>query len=118
MHTQGKWKITPNTPFEFWIYVEEEEKQFDRLKVIASIKSNPMAGISQEEATANVLLMAAAKGMFEALNKIIEMNLQEALDRYGDAKKAESWACVQVAREAIAKARPGVSKNENTIPRD
>ncbi len=41
----------------------------------------------------------------EALEKIIEMNRQNALDQYGDAEKAESWGCVTVAREALAPAR-------------
>jgi len=36
-----------------------------------------------------------------ALNKIIEMNRQTALDKYGDAEKAESWACVSFARSAL-----------------
>lgn len=38
----------------------------------------------------------------QALDKIIEMNRQNAADQYGDANKAESWACVRVAREAIS----------------
>jgi hypothetical protein len=37
-----------------------------------------------------------------ALNKIIEMNRDTAEAQYGDANKAESWACVRVAREALA----------------
>jgi hypothetical protein len=39
--------------------------------------------------------------MRRALEKIIEMNRQHAEDQYGDAKKAESWSCVIVAREAL-----------------
>ena len=35
------------------------------------------------------------------LEKIIEMNRREAKDRYGDEDKAESWACVKVARESL-----------------
>jgi hypothetical protein len=30
------------------------------------------------------------------------MNRQHAHDQYGDANKAESWACILVAREALA----------------
>ena len=37
-----------------------------------------------------------------ALQKVIDMNRQHAFDQYGDADKAESWACVRVVREAIA----------------
>ena len=36
-----------------------------------------------------------------ALEKIIEMNRQNALDQYGDADKAEGWSCVSVSREAL-----------------
>jgi hypothetical protein len=43
-----------------------------------------------------------------ALRKIIEMNRQHAEDQYGDANKAESWACIVVARKALAEtAAPG-----------
>lgn len=38
----------------------------------------------------------------EAFQKIIDMNRQQALDQYGNAEKAEQWACVVVAREGIA----------------
>ena len=36
-----------------------------------------------------------------ALVKIIDMNRMHANDQYGDADKAESWACVVVARAAL-----------------
>jgi len=57
-----------------------------------------------EEAKANARLIAAAPEMFDALQKIIEMNLQHAQDQFGDAEKAEHWACVVVARAALSKA--------------
>ena len=41
--------------------------------------------------------------LLAALEKIVEMNVQWALDQYGDATKAESMECVRVARAAIAK---------------
>jgi hypothetical protein len=44
-----------------------------------------------------------------ALLKIIEMNRQEALARYGDANKAESWSCIRVARSALA-AKPATQE--------
>ena len=37
------------------------------------------------------------------LRKILEMNLLEAEHRYGDRARAEEWACVKVARAALAK---------------
>lgn len=37
-----------------------------------------------------------------ALNKIIEMNVQYCVDRYGDAAKAEEMGCVSTARAALS----------------
>ncbi|MBP1626926.1 MAG: hypothetical protein H6Q00_1401 [Holophagaceae bacterium] len=39
----------------------------------------------------------------EALEKIIELNRQHAVDMNGDAKSAERWACVRVARAALGR---------------
>lgn len=52
-------------------------------------------------------IRAAAPDLFEALKKIIEMNRQHAQDEFGDAEKAEDWACVVVARAALLKAGGG-----------
>lgn len=41
------------------------------------------------------------KEIVEALEKIIAMNLQTAHDKYGDTSKAETWACVITARQAL-----------------
>ncbi len=61
-------------------------------------------GIGKEKATANAKLMAAAPELLDALIKIVEMNQQYAIDKYGDVKKAEEMACVRTARAAINKA--------------
>lgn len=61
-------------------------------------------GIGKEKATANAKLMAAAPEMLDALIKIVEMNQQYAIDKYGDVRKAEEMACVRTARAAINKA--------------
>lgn len=42
----------------------------------------------------------------DALKKIIQMNLQYAHDRYGNANEAENMGCVKVAREALGKIPP------------
>lgn len=47
--------------------------------------------------------------LLEALKVIIELNVQHAIDQYGDALKAEQMACVRVARAAIAKATGGAA---------
>lgn len=36
-----------------------------------------------------------------ACEKVIEFNRQRAKDEYGDAEKAESWACVRTLRAAL-----------------
>lgn len=42
--------------------------------------------------------------MLSALEKIIEMNRATAREQFGDSEQAERWACVTIARAAIAKA--------------
>ena len=37
-----------------------------------------------------------------AATEVIEFNRQHAFDKYGDATKAESWACVKTLRAALA----------------
>lgn len=37
-----------------------------------------------------------------ALESIIKWNRDHARDQYGDAEKAESWACIKEARAALA----------------
>jgi hypothetical protein len=44
-----------------------------------------------------------------ALQQIIDMNVQYAIDRYGDAAKAETMACVSVARAALSQAKGDAS---------
>ena len=39
--------------------------------------------------------------LIEAMNKVIEMNRQHAKDEYGDAEKAEDWACVELLRKSL-----------------
>jgi len=67
-------------------------------------RTEPLRHKEEKETEANAKLIAAAPDMLQALNEIIEYNLQQAEDQYGDREKAESWACVRKAREAIKKA--------------
>lgn len=43
--------------------------------------------------------------LVSALEQIIDMNVQYAIDRYGDAAEAETMACVTVARAALSQAK-------------
>ena len=45
--------------------------------------------------------LEALPKLVEALEKIIGFNTQQATDQYGNPEKAEKWACVKVAREAL-----------------
>jgi hypothetical protein len=89
-HTSGPWFTNQGIP-----YVEK------RLFNVWDIKGNVIARVYGEEA--NARLIAAAPELLHALQKIIEFNQQHAKDQYGDASKCEAWACIKVARAAIAK---------------
>jgi len=45
---------------------------------------------------------AHAADLRGALEEIVAMNRQNALDKYGNSDKAEQWSCVLVARAALA----------------
>ena len=60
--------------------------------------------VIQESATELRRLHSVNAELLGALQKIIEFNQQHASDQYGDALKCETWACIKVARAAIAKA--------------
>jgi len=62
---------------------------------------------------ADLSLILAAPYLLDALKKIINFNIQYCIERYGDESKAESMACVVVARAAIAKAEG--ENHENTL---
>lgn len=72
----------------------------------------PVVG-KREEICANARLIAAAPEMLEALQKIVDMNVQYAIDRFGDASQAESMSCVTIARAAIAKATGHAALNQD-----
>jgi hypothetical protein len=49
----------------------------------------------------NDRLRAEVEAMRKAATEVIEFNRAHANDCYGDANKAESWACVRVLRNAM-----------------
>ncbi|KAA2211669.1 hypothetical protein [Teichococcus oryzae] len=63
----------------------------DAARAVAAVNAAPSSAAEIER------LRAAAE-------KVIEMNRQHAQDQYGDANKAECWACVRVLREALGSA--------------
>lgn len=83
---------------------EDTKKKLESLhSEIAKLKSPhyQMAFKRVEELKAEIVIKD------EALIKIIEMNRQNAEDEYGDADKAESWACVKVSRSALSPKQEG-----------
>lgn len=46
-------------------------------------------------------LEQANRVMRGGIEKVIQMNLTEALHRYGKSEKAEDWSCVVVLRQAL-----------------
>ncbi|MDT3546596.1 hypothetical protein [Cronobacter sakazakii] len=51
--------------------------------------------------------------LLAALEDIIAYNVQYATDKYGDASKAETMACVRRSREAIARAATLTSQGKD-----
>lgn len=62
-----------------------------------------------------LVLTEIALELILALEFIIAMNRQTAEDQYGDAEKAEKWACVTQSRSAIKSAKQKLSKLNEQI---
>jgi hypothetical protein len=61
-------------------------------------RRDPLIAAAADELTA---LTAKVARMGDALKSIIDMNVQYAIDKYGDAQRAEAMACVVAARSAL-----------------
>lgn len=106
--TKGKWKYEvkygKGTPRISVIIPNSERFQQEIILGRISDDDCTVSSCCCVREHANAKLIAAAPELLEALEEIIEMNRQTALDQYGDAEKAESWSCVTIARKAIKKA--------------
>ncbi len=56
--------------------------------------------------------------LVSAAFSVIEMNRQHALDQYGDAEKAETWACVTTLRAALAARQPVAEQHPDDMAVD
>lgn len=91
--TEGKWTVIDGKASGKQVISESAPK--NRM-IVAS------CGGQRREENAN--LIAAAPELLDALQKIVAMNEQYCLDKYGDSSKADTMACVTTARAAISKA--------------
>lgn len=92
---------------EGWRHAAELDEERNRLiEELASVQAQRQAAHRSIERLQDELIKAAGirDDLLVALNRIIEMNRITALHQFGDGEQAERWACVTVAREAIAKA--------------
>ncbi len=83
---------------------EENERLKQLLRSAnAEIESQHAQHIAYVERSSSNATAAEArvKALEEALQAIIDMNVQYATDKYGDASKAEAMACVMTARAAL-----------------
>lgn len=62
---------------------------------------NELIALCNQVTTERDQLQERVVRMTLALEKIIEMNRQQAHDQYGDPEKAEFWSCIRVARAAL-----------------
>ena len=100
-HTPGPWSINTWTQPDSRISIGGPGTP-----LIAIV---PLRDLSIVEQKAVAVLIVACTDMLEALEAIVQFNVQYCIDRYGDANKAETMACVVTARAAIAKATGAAS---------
>ena len=108
MHTKLPWKVVGDVDGEDGIEIRESSSENF---IIADIRWSPgyddAGGDATEKDNAELIVRAVNnhESLISALEKIIEMNVQYCIDKYGDASKADSMGCVVTAREALAKAK-------------
>lgn len=89
-----------------WILSKREDTQaIRRLDKAVIERLKAVLNYAEENGIVTPINSRPVKIMSDALEKIIEMNRQYALDKYGDAERAESMACVTLAREALKQAK-------------
>lgn len=100
-----RWQVMED-PFSETIEIRDEGGR----RIAVCVRDFPMSEKTRE---ANAHKIAAVPVLIAALLKIIDMDYMEALHHYGDSSKAENWANVRVAREALAEA--GVRNERSSL---
>ncbi len=98
-HTPGPWKWWTSNSWKRLMH-ENTGATIRILELCVCSDGHPDLYVSE----ANARLIASAPDLLGALEKIVDMNVQYCIDKYGDASRADSMACVEIARAAIAKA--------------
>ena len=108
-HTPTPWRLARRSEYDLLTVIETEDDYI--------ADCTEQVGDDRDEANAAFIVLAvnAHDELVAALQKIIDMNVQYAKDRYGDAGKAEDMACVVVARSALSKAHPNPNSPERGI---
>lgn len=107
-HTPGPWALKHVSGSNFAVQRFEIRGMFGSKPGILPVFNKDTTAIDGTTiccSPQDAALITAAPDLLDAAEKVIQMNRQHAEDQYGDANKAESWACVVVLRAAIAKAR-------------
>lgn len=97
--TPGTW-VADKTSRAVGPVSKEDDQSYGMVLPVAWVEFEPEV----ENQAANQQLIAAAPELLEALQKIVAMNEQYCLEKYGDSSKADTMACVTTAHAAIAKA--------------
>ncbi|ELY2552948.1 hypothetical protein SMB57_003073 [Cronobacter sakazakii] len=91
-----------------WLLGLKEINSMARELLALRERSEPVA------ATAEITALERQRDeLLAALEDIIAYNVQYATDKYGDASKAETMACVRRSREAIARAATLTSQGKD-----
>lgn len=101
------WRIASSNKKEQFYVIHGQDMTATKLRELQVLCINYGSHPIKEQldkTQANAHLIAAAPDLLQALINIEKWNVQQAIDQYGDASKADGWACVVEARNAIHKA--------------
>jgi len=109
MSTATPLKPVAMTEFEAWVQTRPDARFWNTLDamqaawVAAKALPSPAWCASVDAELAATAEADARYGtLVDAVLQVIEFQRNEARDRYGNAAKAESWACVKFLRTALA----------------
>lgn len=97
-----RWSEIRETKHGNFIYLTDYQDAQAKIKELEFELNNKMESFGYKEMKARIeKLEQANRVMRGGIEKVIQMNLTEALHRYGKSEKAEDWSCVVVLRQAL-----------------